>query len=470
MKSAPFVTALLYAGFCCNANLLAQSISGDVTQVRLPAEAIRFSFTETSAGMAVRMKAGEASIQSRKMYVGDGSVAILLEANDSGIWLQGTEKYRQADTIASGSTINVKRGFLSVNDLKKGDVYVVLEGIHFELPKQTEDGKGKIINLDPSSSGFFSVAYSPDGKTIAVASISELRILDAATGKHLPSKVPIRPGWPAGVTFGPKNDIVASTGAYGVKLWDTRSGQAVLTMPDHDKQRNKALHGGSRTPGVAVSPDGSLIATVGINYLTIWQNQSADPSQATPLARKSHFIVTNELASMHATQVAFNPSGTLIATASMNWTADSNEPTEISFWNPQTGKQVRRIPGGGGGLTFSPDGKWIASGLSRSSNRVAIWNSETGKLARTLGDHEGRVTDVAFSPDGRRMASSSIDQTVRLWNVEDGTEIAVLRGHTGKVWSLAFHPDGRTLASVSSKAPSQLILWDTNDSAIQRKP
>src|SRR5436190_6447618 len=69
-------------------------------------------------------------------------------------------------------------------------------------------------------------------------------------------------------------------------------------------------------------------------------------------------------------------------------------------------------------LAFSPDGKLLAT--AGFDNTVKLWNFATRKEARTLAGHTGPVYWVAFSPDGKTLASSSVDQTIRLWNVADG--------------------------------------------------
>src|SRR5262245_14715216 len=79
-------------------------------------------------------------------------------------------------------------------------------------------------------------------------------------------------------------------------------------------------------------------------------------------------------------------------------------------------------------------------------------------LPTTLGGHAEAVYSVAFSPNGKTLASGSADRTIKLWDVPAGKEQATLKGHTGWVMSLAFSPDGKTLASGSKDAT--IKLWD----------
>lgn len=107
-------------------------------------------------------------------------------------------------------------------------------------------------------------------------------------------------------------------------------------------------------------------------------------------------------------------------------------------------------------VAFSPDGRLLLSGSSDKT--VRLWDARRGECLAVLGGHEGEVLSVAFSPDGRCLLSGSVDTTLRLWDSCNGQCLASLRGHLWGVSSVAFSPDGRFLLSGSHD--QRLRLWD----------
>jgi WD40 repeat protein len=110
-------------------------------------------------------------------------------------------------------------------------------------------------------------------------------------------------------------------------------------------------------------------------------------------------------------------------------------------------------------LAFSPDGKLLAT--ASFDNTIKFWAWPEGKESRTLTGHTGNVYCIAFNKEGTTLASSSLDQSIRLWDVAEGKSIREIKGHTGIVDSVTFSPDGKMLASGS--ADKSVRLWNPED-------
>jgi WD40 repeat protein/tRNA A-37 threonylcarbamoyl transferase component Bud32 len=108
------------------------------------------------------------------------------------------------------------------------------------------------------------------------------------------------------------------------------------------------------------------------------------------------------------------------------------------------------------GVAYSPDGKWLAS--AGADGAVRIWDALTGREARTLKGHNHEVAAVAFSPDGRQLASASLDRTVKVWDAGTGRMVHDLTGHTLRVDTVAFSPNGTRLASAGFDRT--IKVWD----------
>jgi WD40 repeat protein len=113
-------------------------------------------------------------------------------------------------------------------------------------------------------------------------------------------------------------------------------------------------------------------------------------------------------------------------------------------------------------VAFSPDGKTLAS--ASYDNKVKLWDAGTGAMLQTLEGHSDRVTAVAFSPDGKALASASGDNTVKLWDAGTGAVLQTLEGHSNWVTAVAFSPDGKALASASGD--TTVKLWDAGTGTV----
>ncbi len=173
---------------------------------------------------------------------------------------------------------------------------------------------------------------------------------------------------------------------------------------------------------------------------------AANVGQMTQLARWGKGAIN---------QIVRAPDGSLLAVASS---------LGIYLYDAATLEEIRFMDANASvsSVAFSANGKTLASGSY--DNAVRLWRVSDGALLRTLEGHTDKVISVVFSPDGRTLASTSLDQTIRLWQVSDGKLLHTLKGLTYGVLSAAFSPDGQTLAWGSSD--NTVRLWRVSDGTL----
>src|SRR5262249_19569423 len=157
-------------------------------------------------------------------------------------------------------------------------------------------------------------------------------------------------------------------------------------------------------------------------------------------------------------QLLFSPDGTKLA--SVGWAVEGEDLVgEVKLWNPGTRSELRALRGHKELITcaaFSANGLRLATGAMDAT--IIVWDANTGRIMHTLpsGPLDNRDADkghfrtinaVAFSPDGRRLASASADGTVRLWDLSTGKPTRVYTGHGTSVATVAFRPDAQLIAS-----------------------
>lgn len=146
----------------------------------------------------------------------------------------------------------------------------------------------------------------------------------------------------------------------------------------------------------------------------------------------------------------FSPDNTRLATGIDN---------DIVLWHLNQGRQELNLKGHTAwvvSIAFSPNGKWLASGSN--DHTIRLWDVHSGHCIKTLQGHTGWVQSVAFSSNGQWLVSASHDQTIRLWDMTTYQCLQVFRGHTGWVMWAAFNPDDQTIVSSSDDQTTR--VWD----------
>jgi WD40 repeat protein len=269
----------------------------------------------------------------------------------------------------------------------------------------------------PQESEVTSLAFTPDGKHIAVSASGPPRLYEVATLSKSAildyTRAVIDVERRDDLTFTPDGAMVCFVCGGGSDdraiLWDMKRCQQLQTFGD-----------GEFVHALAVSPDGRTLA-----YSTMLRVHLVEiPGRTSP-----HEVLKQ-------------------------YSSDSR----IHLWEIASRKEIASLPTASRGfaLAFSPNSRLLA--WAGSDQAVHIWEAATGKERGKIATQDFDPNVVAFSPDGRQLASASRDHTIRLWDVATLKNLGVLRGHSEMIRTTVFTPDGKLLVSAADDA--SIRVWD----------
>lgn len=280
------------------------------------------------------------------------------------------------------------------------------------------------------------------------------------------------------IVWSPDSKYIA-TGSFdcSIKIWDIETGSVIKTLSDHTKgiltiawnSNGKVLISGAMDKTIKMwdVETGKLLKNLtdhgdDVNYLT-WRSDSqyfvscsADCTLKIWDANTTQAIISfseyDNLKKFYA--IDWSPDGTYLASC-------ISREKSIRVWRIGTEREVITLYGNKGGvnhIAWSKDGKRIAS--AHDETTVLIWDTETRKVIKSFQGTHYDITSVSWSPDGSKIASDMPTSYAKVWEVSTGNELFNLSGHTDAVTSVAWSPNGNFLATGS--ADKAIIIWDVN--------
>lgn len=323
-------------------------------------------------------------------------------------------------------------------------------------------------------SSILSIAYSPDGQTLAASdSNGEIRLWGVQDGQCLLT-CSGHANWVRAIQFSPNGRLLASSSDdRSIKIWDLQDGTCLKTL-------GQGIH----SLGFSFSPDGRYLASGSVNnHIYLWDLLSEtciqqfegheNWSMVVRFHPQGDRLVSGsadgtvrewDLASGNCirvwnghenwvTTVNYSPNGKIILSGSLDGSLRLWDATEVTDPVPVVCQECRLVLTHGDEIwsaVFSPDGSRFAS--AGMGGLLRIWRTIDGHCLHNLEGHQERLWSVAFHPDGHRLASGGEDRTIRFWQVSDGKCLQALNGYTNWFKSIAWSPDGQGLITASRDA------------------
>jgi WD40 repeat protein len=293
---------------------------------------------------------------------------------------------------------------------------------------------------------YWSVCFSPDKRTVVGSNWdASLRLWDLESGREQ-AKIPAIGGTTTYAYFAPDSKTFATGGpnnAHGVLLWETATGKRIEPYPGHS----------SPIASVSFAPDGRTAATSSRirddSIIRLWDLQTG------------RLLRTFEATSGRGVAgVAFSPDGATLA-ATCNWYGD----LKVRLWDVGTGRERHALAGHETAVNcvaFSPDGKRLATGdayhnpRGQYEGRLCVWDVEAGKLLREIRGTRGAIQRVLFTRDGRQIVAAA--DGVHVYDADTGQLIGEPFPPRSRIWGLSLSADRRLLATADGNGPPR--LWE----------
>ncbi|MFJ2835253.1 toll/interleukin-1 receptor domain-containing protein [Nocardia sp. NPDC087230] len=294
----------------------------------------------------------------------------------------------------------------------------------------TQTGRSFIVADFPDDADV-GAALSADGRRLAVAGPDKVVTLyDAATGDRIGRPLT---GFtePVGALKFDAGGTRLATVTLGkvIRLWDTETADAV----------GGPFEGLPEAEGIALSPDGRLLAATGDQTVRLWSTETGALIGAPMTGHTADF-----------SSVEFDPTGTRLITHS---------PDSVRLWDTRTGSLIKEIEARAiWSLAVAPDGSRFVTGEETTLRR---WDMRTGEqLGPAMGGHTAMVRSVAISVDSRYVVSGSSDQTLRFWDLADGHALGTpLHGSPGWIENVWINADGSGVLTRHQDLTNNSALW-----------
>src|SRR5262249_1253923 len=253
------------------------------------------------------------------------------------------------------------------------------------------------------------------------------------------------------IAVSPDGKVVAASRGNQVHIFDGKKGDYIKTFIDPqlktpDGKEAKAAHI-SLVESMAFSPDGKTLATGSFQESTRWDAEKGEPKKR--IGGFADRVVA----------IGYSADGKYVGTGGGATTEDG----EIKIFEAETGKLVIEIKNGHSdtvfGVAFSPDGKLLAT--CAADKFVKVFEVPSGKFVKSFEGHTHHVMDVGWTPDGKKIVSCGADNFVKVWNYENGEKIRDMQGHQKQVTRLVFV--GKTPQFLTVSGDSSVRMWNADN-------